>query len=100
MVEEQPPPGAGSDPIDELRERFRTAWRSGQTPRIEDYLPLAPRSEQERLFQELFFAEVRFRQTRGETPALEEYVRRFPDRADWLSTRTVLEPVPPTRPTF
>ncbi len=66
--------------IDAICVQFERAWKAGQTPRLEDYLEHVSDKAREPLFQELLRIEVHFRLLRGEKPAADDWLRRFPGR--------------------
>lgn len=76
---------------DMLCAEFARAWRivpetgPGTGPRIEDWLDRAPPKERRLLFCELLEIELHARQQRGDLPAEEEYVGRFPDQQEAIS---------------
>jgi tetratricopeptide (TPR) repeat protein len=92
--------------IDRVCTRYEAAWKAGQRPRAEEYLPAGPEAQPAALVQELLRLEAEYRRRRGEGPTAEEYQRRFPalDRA-WLeqavaapaTTESAL-PLPSTEP--
>ncbi len=63
-------------------DRYETALRDGVAPRIEAFLEEFDPAWCEPLFHELLAIDVNLRMERGEQPAIEEYVDRFPDRAE------------------
>src|SRR5262245_60369138 len=83
------PPEESSDPasnftslmerIDSVCDRFVLAWKQGLPPRIEEYLFEFQGPERVVLFRHLLEAELDLRNNRGERPAQEDYVARFPD---------------------
>src|SRR4051794_38062953 len=74
-------PLAAKRRIDAVCERFERAWRGGR-PRLESFRAHAPEDEQAILFAELLHVEIEFRCRAGETPVAEDYLGRFPGRAD------------------
>lgn len=64
--------------LDPLCQRFESAWRSGQRPRIEEYLTEVPEADRPVLLYALLRRELACRRESGETPSVEEYQRRFP----------------------
>ena len=72
----------------------RSRWRRGDRVRVEVYLERAPslRDDPEGLV-DLIYQEVVLRQERGETPGLDEYVRRFPDLAAMLRLQFEVDPL-------
>ncbi len=123
--EEQPAfaalPRSVQEAIERVCTRFEAAWQAGQTPRLQDYwaeepaapspLPLSP-SEGERgrgegagplLFRELLYLELEYRWQRGETPAANDYLTRFPAQTDlirqvWLAAPAAQERGPGDTP--
>jgi WD40 repeat protein/tRNA A-37 threonylcarbamoyl transferase component Bud32 len=71
-------PARSSERVDEACDRFETAWRAGQAPRIEDYLVQAEEADRPALLGELLALECELRRRRGERPELDEYLTRFP----------------------
>jgi predicted Ser/Thr protein kinase len=61
--------------------RFEAAWKAGQRPRIEDHLGEVAEPERPSLLRELLAMELSLRRRGGETPAGEEYRKRFPEHA-------------------
>ncbi len=71
--------------VDAVCERFEAAWKSGERPRLEDYLGGAAAVERSALLQELFLLEVEYRRRVGDIPQPGDYQQRFPDLdAQWL----------------
>ncbi len=68
--------------IDDACDRFEVAWRTGNSPRIEEYLARWPRPDRNILLGELLAVEVELRRGAGEDPTAEDYRRRFPKHAD------------------
>jgi WD40 repeat protein len=91
-MENLPSTGDGSLPpkraqaIDRVRDRFESAWRSGQRPRIEDYLDAASDSERVALLSELLALDLTYRDRAGERPTPEEYRSRFPGQDALIDT--------------
>jgi hypothetical protein len=77
--------------IDELCDRFEAALKSRQTPRIEEFLPLAEEAHRTALLEALLEVELEYRRAWGEHPAASDYTTRFPDSAAVLA---VFEPEP------
>jgi serine/threonine protein kinase len=67
--------------IDEIADRFQEAWRAGSRPRIEDYLTGPDETGRATLLVELVCVEVAHRRAAGESPALFDYLVRFPEYA-------------------
>ncbi|HND55049.1 MAG TPA: serine/threonine-protein kinase, partial [Pirellulaceae bacterium] len=77
--------------LDELCDRFESAWLAGQSPRIENFLEEVPTDYRGEAVRELLKLDVHYRGKSGDSPALEEYRERFPSVASvWL--RELLEP--------
>lgn len=67
--------------IDSACEEFERAWKSGESPCIEDVLAQHPPEERPRLLAELLEIEFDFRQRADVFVRLEDYCYRFPDQA-------------------
>jgi hypothetical protein len=63
--------------IAQTRERFEALWQAGQRPLVEEFLAGCAVSARPRLLRQLLLIELKYRHEAGETPALEEYRRRF-----------------------
>jgi serine/threonine protein kinase len=84
MSQEFKPPiasdGCSSDgPIDSLCERFDTALKAGEQPKIEDFVRGWEEPERSKLLSELMLLEIEYRDQEGERPVPEQYERRFPN---------------------
>jgi serine/threonine protein kinase/formylglycine-generating enzyme required for sulfatase activity len=79
MSDPAPP---NSDPlptaVDAICDCFEEAWRTGERPRIEEWLDQAPEAHRGRLLRELLSLELYYRIKKGERPIREEYDARFP----------------------
>jgi WD40 repeat protein len=74
-----------ADLVEALRSDQQRRWRAGDRVTAETYLAQHPALQNEASWAlELVYNEVRLREQLGETPQLEEYVRRFPQFADQL----------------
>jgi tetratricopeptide (TPR) repeat protein/tRNA A-37 threonylcarbamoyl transferase component Bud32 len=72
--------------VDQVCQRFEAAWKSGQRPRIEDYLGDTAEPGQSALLRELIPLDADYRRLAGETPRLEDY-QRFPNLDPaWLAS--------------
>jgi hypothetical protein len=69
-------------PLDDTRDRFASAWRAGQRPRLEDCLGAVSEPERTALLCELLRIELTYRRQRGEAPTAAEYQQRFPEQTD------------------
>ena len=67
--------------IDDVCTQFEQELRQGQAPDIAVFVSSANAGVRQQLFRELLTLEMEFQRGRGETPRLEEYQERFPDRA-------------------
>lgn len=67
--------------LDGLRQRFETAWRAGQRPRLDRYLDEVEPADREIVFSDLLGVEIELRQQRGEQPDVVEYQGRFAGHA-------------------
>jgi serine/threonine-protein kinase len=65
--------------VERLCDRFEVAWRSGNPPRLEDYLAEAREALRPALLRELIQLEVHYRRRRGEACRPDDYRARFPD---------------------
>src|SRR5262245_37121911 len=74
-------------------DRFESAWRAGQRPRIEDYLRKATGPGRAALLRELLTLEVGYRARAGESPAAEDYHPRFPRNSELIAA-VFGEPIP------
>ncbi len=72
--------------VNDDAERFEQAWKKGPRPRIEDFLAKVPEARQPPLLAELIRVERELRARAGESPTVEEYQRRFPDRDDVVTS--------------
>jgi serine/threonine protein kinase/WD40 repeat protein len=77
-------PAAAAHHIDQVCDRFEAAWKEGRRPRLEEFLGDAPEPERTALLSELVAVELAYRRRAAESPALQEYLERFPDRAESL----------------
>ena len=73
-----------ASPLDDLDriaavcDRYRTAWRDGQAPRIESYLGELPTIDRMSLLRELIALDLRLRHERDDPPSQVDYELRFP----------------------
>lgn len=73
-------PLSGASQAERICAEFARDWRREAGPRIEACLERAPPQERRLLFCELLEIELHARQQRGDFPAEEEYLARFPDQ--------------------
>ncbi|QDU97648.1 bifunctional serine/threonine-protein kinase/formylglycine-generating enzyme family protein [Lignipirellula cremea] len=71
--------------LDLIADEFEAAWRSGERPRIEDYLERLSVAQRGELFEELLAVEVELRRAAGETVAAEQYQTRFSEHGERIS---------------
>lgn len=79
---------ATADRIDSQCDAFEQEWIAGRAPRIEDYLSETAGPARSTLFAELLELDLAYRRRRGETPSIDEYLRRFPEFSEILSKRS------------
>ena len=65
-------------------DRFESAWRRGQRPRLEDYLDASVGTHRVELLHLLLCIELEIRRGYGEFPRLDEYLDRFPHDRELL----------------
>lgn len=70
--------------IDETCDRFERCWKSGQGPRIEDYLGAVGKADRRELLRELLLLDLEYRTKDGESPSAAEYQARFPEDAQLI----------------
>ncbi len=75
--------------IDEVCDRFETAWRAGNRPDLGDFLNGVPDPTKVQLFRELVALDRDFRRQQGELLTASEYHARFPEFADALDSTFV-----------
>ena len=63
--------------VDEICDRFESAWKKGLRPRIEEYLGVDREPARSVLLRELLAAELDWRERLGEKPSREEYMSRL-----------------------
>src|SRR5262249_27671740 len=67
---------------DRVCDRFEAAWKSGERPRVEDYLGEIATEYRRALLLDLVAADLGARRRRGERPSAEEYAAHDPEIAD------------------
>jgi serine/threonine-protein kinase len=73
--------------IDAACDRFETAWKTCNQPRIEEYLDEIAAPERLVLARELILLDVHYRRLAGQTCLVNEYDSRFPDLdPTWLAS--------------
>jgi WD40 repeat protein len=80
--------------IEAVCSRFEKAWKSGEPPRLEDYLGDAEGAERRALLRELLLLELDYRARNGEKPTVEEYCARFAEAAELIETLLPSAPTP------
>jgi predicted ATPase len=73
-----PPSGGGWSACEALIHAFEQAWRRGESPRIEAYLP-AEAAFRDAVLVELVHADLEFRLKAGQAARVEEYLTAFPE---------------------
>lgn len=79
--------------IDAVCDRFESAWKGSERPRIEDYLADWQGEDRLALAGELVQLDAYYRAQAGEKPRLEDYQERFPE----LDPRSFDETISPSR---
>ena len=64
--------------VNEICRRFEVAWRSEESPSIENYLGEASEEERPVLLRELIAAEMALYLSEDKEPRIEDYLARFP----------------------
>ena len=77
--------------MDETCDQFEAAWRMGPAPWIEDYLAGANGADRAALCASYWRWTRVLRRRRGQWPAVEEYVARFPGHAGTGWPRPVVQ---------
>src|SRR5262245_10186225 len=75
-----------ADRIDERCDAFESAWRSGERPRIAEFIDFDVESLRNQLFRELLLVDVEWRNSLGEKPTADDYRRQFPEFASQVDT--------------
>ncbi len=70
----------------EIVNAFDQAWSEDETPRIEQHLDDVASPVRERLLRELLAVEIRRRKDRGDIPAYQDYLVRFPEHQEVVQT--------------
>jgi hypothetical protein len=89
-------PANAEQAIDEVCDRFEGRWRAGERPVAEDYLGAVPEAARGDLLRELLRLEIDYRR-RGEQPALDDYLPRWPAQ-DALLRELLAEVLPAPQP--
>lgn len=76
--------GSQSSWLDRQCDQFESAWRKGNSPRIEDLLADATPEMRPALLHELLATELELRRRRGDDVQRDEYAQRFPDQIQLL----------------
>jgi hypothetical protein len=64
--------------LDPVCDRFERAWKDGDRPRLEDFLPEVAEADRPALLRELLALDLEYHARQGERPTVEEYCRRLP----------------------
>lgn len=67
--------------MEQTLDSFEAAWKQGELPSIEDWLPQESDDNRARVLQELLCIELWWRSRSGQSPNQVEYLKRFPDAA-------------------
>lgn len=95
-------PDASPEYLNQISLRFQDEWSVGDSPVVESFLHEVPEGSRLQLLRELLTIELSFRRQRGESPAIDKYLSRFPDFANVVtrcfganeSVETQAEPAP------
>jgi hypothetical protein len=68
--------------VHRVADLFESAWKTGEQPRIEDYLGDCVEPQRARLLRRLLELDIRYRRGCGDSTSLREYEDRFPVHAD------------------
>ena len=71
--------------IDQICLEFEKEWKAGRHPRIESFLADCPPQEHSILLSELLGVELEYRNQRGDSIAVADYVDLFPDHRDTIA---------------
>lgn len=71
-------PMSGRERVDQACDEFARQWKSGLTPRIEEFLARVEAEDRQYLLPELIAEECNQRRAAGESVEPDEYLRRFP----------------------
>jgi WD40 repeat protein/serine/threonine protein kinase len=86
--------------IDSACDRFETAWKTGNQPRIEDHLGEIAGPDRLVLARELILLDIHYRRLAGQTCLVDEYDTRFPGLdPTWLATVILGRPSSASTPT-
>ena len=83
--------------LENARERFEALWRSGQRPRLEDFVAQLPASHRDQGFRELLAIELAYRRKLHESIAAGDYLSRFPQWAEVFNNLSEIVQRQPTR---
>jgi serine/threonine-protein kinase len=84
--------------LDEVCDRFETAWLANERPRLEDFLGEAAAGERAAILGELLKLELDYRKRRGEIPLAQDYEFRFPEQAQVVRGIFAANATPPSPP--
>ncbi|MEW4530128.1 WD40 repeat domain-containing serine/threonine protein kinase [Maioricimonas sp. JC845] len=82
--------------LDAACDEFEYEWRSGNSPRLEDFLADVDEKQRRYLLRHLLELEIDLRREAGESPQFADYADRFPETAEQLGTLFAQDP--PARP--
>jgi WD40 repeat protein len=87
--------------LDQVCDRFETAWKEGPPPQLEAFLADTPEPARTALLRELIALDLTYRRGTADEPTPEDYQRRFPEHGPLiqavfhdLAKRTPLGPSP------
>ena len=82
MKHSSDPPNSFSPQAEQRLDEFEDAWKSGQSPRIEDYLSDVAPSEQAAFFQAMIGIELWWKKKSGALAWESQYLDRFPKQTN------------------
>ena len=80
--------------LDSICDQFERAWRSGERPRIADFLVKVSGDDRQELARQLIDVDIEQRMAAGLSPSLDDYRAEFPELAEWLERRWLLATEP------
>jgi hypothetical protein len=70
--------------IDQICDAYESVWLRAERPDINSFLAQCDESYRAELFHELLLVELEFRRNQCERPAMEDYLREFPQFAEQI----------------
>ncbi|MFO0912546.1 MAG: protein kinase [Pirellulales bacterium] len=72
--------------LDRVTREYEAMWREGRGESIEAVLDRTPQLDRQLLLRELLLADFHRYLASGQTPPIDDYVRRFPEHVDLIAT--------------